>query len=100
MLAAKAGVVIRSQKRIKQLFTYLCCRAPSEAGPSMAFFLVLAGFGGFLSSSGANVMAWSEFKRRSGKDKRRSEWSFGHVPVMLCVQMTFPSSTSLPQPLK
>lgn len=41
-----------------------------DNGPGLVLFLLLAGVGGFLSSSGANVMAWSEYQKRKGK-----EWS-------------------------
>lgn len=64
----------------------------------MAFFLVLAGFGGFLSSSGANVMAWSEFKRRSGKEWTRCQ-SMGFVFACFILNITgigmFLASTAL-----
>ncbi|CAK9005261.1 Cytochrome P450 704C1 (Cytochrome P450 CYPD) [Durusdinium trenchii] len=70
----------------------------AKAGPSMAFFLVLAGFGGFLSSSGANVMAWSEFKRRSGKEWTRCQ-SMGFVFACFILNITgigmFLASTAL-----
>ena len=39
---------------------------PQENELPLVLFLALAGMGGFLSSSGANVMAWSEFQRRNG----------------------------------
>lgn len=45
---------------------FLNSMRPQENELPLVLFLALAGMGGFLSSSGANVMAWSEFQRRNG----------------------------------
>ena len=59
------------------------CSMWQDSGPGLVLFLLLAGVGGFLSSSGANVMAWSEYQKRKGKDSPgrrrlgRHHFSFG-----------------------
>jgi len=53
----------------------------------LVLFLALAGMGGFLSSSGANVMAWSEFQRRNGTEWTKCQ-SFGFSVACLLLNLT------------
>lgn len=59
--------------RFVRFFDFAAGSLLQAAGPSTGLLLFLAGFGGFLSSSGANVMAYSEFRRRQGKDPDHAE---------------------------
>ncbi|CAL1155319.1 unnamed protein product [Cladocopium goreaui] len=69
-----------------------------DSGPGLVLFLLLAGVGGFLSSSGANVMAWSEYQKRKGKEWSKCQ-SFGFSMACLFLNLTgigmFLASTAL-----
>eukprot|EP00435_Cladocopium_sp_Y103_P021242 s2413_g5.t1 len=69
-----------------------------DNGPGLVLFLLLAGVGGFLSSSGANVMAWSEYQKRKGKEWSKCQ-SFGFSMACLFLNLTgigmFLASTAL-----